>query len=321
MSWSDPYPCITAYSRYLVCWTYYPGSATSSRSKTPSPDSLARYFPDAFPSFSSDDHDGDTRFGFGQKQYTGLLTASSAKRLRKRIQLLIDQAVPEQRFNWNTGKFYTFRINFVTLTLSADQAEHSDKKIKSKCLRSFLRYCSKHHGLKSYVWRAELQKNGNIHFHLITDTWIHYRDIRHAWNLAQSKLDLIDRFEDKHRHRDPNSTDVHAVRSIDDLAAYMVKYMTKADEKDESIVGRLWDCSRNLKNTIAPFRITSPELMDMYGQLLYSRDLEMIELDYCTILKLPGHIEKSNVPDQIKTHYREYIDSVRGATSQSSLPV
>ncbi len=28
-----------------------------------------------------------------------------------------------------------------------------------------------------YVWKAEPQKNGNIHFHILMDRWVDYKDI------------------------------------------------------------------------------------------------------------------------------------------------
>ncbi|MFT4033219.1 MAG: hypothetical protein QM669_12420 [Siphonobacter sp.] len=38
--------------------------------------------------------------------------------------------------------------------------------------------------LRKYLWRAEPQKNGNIHFHLVLDEWIDKDEVRKRWNEA-----------------------------------------------------------------------------------------------------------------------------------------
>ena len=104
------------------------------------------------------------------------------------------------------------------------------------------------HRLRSYVWRAEVQQNGNLHFHVISDTYIRYDHIRADWNSCLRDTGLIDKFKAKHGHADANSTDVHAVYKIKDLTAYFTKYMSKKSKKtDRNIEGKIWDCSANLK--------------------------------------------------------------------------
>ena len=73
---------------------------------------------------------------------------------------------------------------FITLTLSSIQ-KHSDNFIKRYMLGAFIKSIKLNYGVKYYYWRAEKQKNGNIHFHLIVDKYIDYNSLRQKWNLIQ----------------------------------------------------------------------------------------------------------------------------------------
>ena len=183
----------------------------------------------------------------GNKQYTGVLTAYARKRLKRAIQLLVASAKEKEAPNFKTGKLFKFKVNFVTFTLPCPQGNVTDREIKKRCLDNWIKRARRKYKLNNYVWRAERQKNGNLHFHMITDTWIHYEKIRNDWNDLLNHFGYIDTFEQKHGHRNPNSTDVHAVWKVKNLSQYFIKYMTKGGEEKDQINGKLWDCSKALK--------------------------------------------------------------------------
>lgn len=179
--------------------------------------------------------------------YTGQMTAGSQKRLRNAINLLIASAKDKEATHFKTKQKYRFKVNFMTLTLPAKQGFVTDKEIKSKCLDPFLKRMKRKHKLGSYVWRAERQKNGNLHFHLLTDTFIHYAKVTADWNAVLQQFRFIDDFESKHGHRQPPSTEIRSVKKVKNLASYMVKYMSKSSENEDVVLGKIWDCSKNLK--------------------------------------------------------------------------
>lgn len=89
---------------------------------------------------------------------------------------------------------------FLTLTLPAHQ-HHCDNEIKEKCFLRFVEYLtgSKEKGasgwgVKNYIWAAETQKNGNIHFHLILDRALPADRINRVWNQFLNRLGYVDRF-------------------------------------------------------------------------------------------------------------------------------
>ena len=71
--------------------------------------------------------------------------------------------------NYHNHRNFKFKLNLITLTLPSKQNEHSDNEIKHRALNNFFTQLRTKHNLVNYVWKAEKQKNGNIHFHIITD--------------------------------------------------------------------------------------------------------------------------------------------------------
>lgn len=188
------------------------------------------------------------------------------------------------------------KVVFVTLTLPAKQ-RHSDVEIKSKCLNQLLTELRDKYGVTLYVWKAERQKNGNLHFHLLVNRYIPAMELRDSWNRILSKLGYIDDFEVKHGHRSPNSTDVHSLykdkrtgKRIGSVVAYMAKYMSK---KDEVIEGRYWYASASLSK-LGKLCLIEPQLggvhpyfseFDRLVAWVESRnDKKVIRYDYFTFV-------------------------------------
>jgi hypothetical protein len=106
--------------------------------------------------------------------------------------------------------------------------------------------------MRGYLWRAETQKNGSLHFHISTNIVIHHKILRDYWNSCLEPLGYIDAFEREHGHRNPNSTDIHSVYKVKNLGAYLAKYMAKKNEY-RPVQGRQWFLSSSLSK-IPPLR-------------------------------------------------------------------
>jgi len=161
-----------------------------------------------------------------------------------------------------TGK----HMKFITLTLS-DQQKHDDKFIKARMLNRFLTKIKRNYGMKNYLWIAETQKNKNIHFHIITDINIHWKTIRDNWNKIQKDLGYLDNYYNKHKHYNANSTDIHTLKKINNIGAYLTKEATKGQSSRE-ISGKIWGCSDNL------LKLKSFETLLNYGTENFLEKLE-----------------------------------------------
>lgn len=156
----------------------------------------------------------------------GIMSEKANKRVRLGIDWLIEISKEKtlQKKGFNTN--FKYKLNFITLTLSSKQI-HSDNEIKSRLLNQFLTELRDKYACTNYLWRSEAQRNGNIHFHLVTDVFVPWRTLRTDWNRIQEKLGYISRFTEKTGKVDPNSTDVHSINAIKNLSAYLSKYCSK----------------------------------------------------------------------------------------------
>lgn len=175
-----------------------------------------------------------------------LLSRKAITGLRNAINWLCLAAQRKRVYVRKTAKTFSFKVNFVTLTLPDTTAPIGARELQAKLLGPLLVYLRKYCQLKNYVWRLEYQKNGKLHVHLTTDTFLHHRTLRDSWNRLLRKNGYMHEFTAKHGHSNPNSTDVHATKSVRDLAAYLAKYMAKSDQATQALQGRIWGCNYEL---------------------------------------------------------------------------
>lgn len=202
------------------------------------------------------------KFLNSSRQGNGVMSKQAVKRLSLAIEYLLMINKPQNGKSGNTGRHYNEKITFITLTLPSKQI-HTDNQIKAQCLNQFLIEISKNHKVSNYVWRAEYQKNGNIHFHILVNKYIYWNDIRNRWNRIINKLGYVDRYRkemevyhkngfnvrhdllkewplDKQKQaylkglktdwHNPNSIDVHSIQNITNIKAYLIKYLTKSEQ-------------------------------------------------------------------------------------------
>lgn len=216
----------------------------------------------------------------------------------------------------NSKKFiYNFRTSFITLTLPSEQ-KHSDVEIKA-CLNLFLNNIRHHFKIKNYVWKAELQKNENIHFHLIFDKYIPFQAVRYYWLLAIKPLNYVARYKAKFsamsiseyaqyrglsiveasrpyemgqrsKWESPNCIDVVAVNSAQSASYYLSKYFAKSDDSDldeERIAefGKVWSRSRSLSSLKYQNKWEFSEIAELLRNFTEKEFLIRKSYDYCTV--------------------------------------
>ena len=256
----------------------------------------------------------------GPKPYSGEITHHSKKRMRKAIELLLEISPLRKVTNPATNRPMNFRVAFQTLTLSAPQRDHTDEEIKSTLLRPFLRGMKKH-GMHNYVWKAELQKNQNIHFHILTDAFLPYWIIRDYWNKQQAKLGFLQEFFEKHGHRHPNSTDVHGETKPQRIQAYMLKYMVKDNNisKQTNILdpdqrkhkGKVWDCSANLKLKFESAYFMNLDVLNSLKRLESNNRVRILESDFYSVYLFNPSLRKKFFGKEYLNDYNTYLDKVK----------
>lgn len=165
----------------------------------------------------------------------GYLSEDSIRSIKQKVNLMCYIASDKQLRKSIKFPVAQYKLVFITLTLSSAQI-HPDKLIKERLLQPILRQLRNKWKVNNYLWKAEAQDNGNIHFHITTDKYIHWEELRISWNAIQETLGYITRSGISN----PNSTDVTAVYKAKNVAAYLAGYIGKKDQYKKSDSYELW---------------------------------------------------------------------------------
>ena len=223
------------------------------------------------------------------------LSEHSIKKIKKALDWIVYLA-KKKTFEGPNGKTINFKLNFITLTLP-DIQKHDDSSIVRTCLNNFLNVLRNKYKVVNYIWRAERQKNGNLHFHLITDKFIPWNEVRRLWNQSLELLYYITDYENKMKKfhakgfkyrydlnvlgwdyqrqykafikgrdthwRDPNTTDIHSVNKVGNLKIYLLKYFTK-QYQNENIECMLYGMSHSLAKLDGLVREVDSEMNTLF---------------------------------------------------------
>lgn len=245
------------------------------------------------------------------KTYSGKVTLHTKKRISKAINIML-QSLPKQTIkNPITRRKEIFKINFITLTIHADERKLTPKEAYKLLFKPFLQWLTKTIGVTTYIWKAEFTKKGQIHYHITTGTWIHWKQIRNKWNYILAKNNMLDKYISKHHHANANSTDVHKVYKIRNISAYLHKELTKTLQNETTTSGKLWDCSTNLKGQKyfqVPFDTTHEIIL---AKIMKTMHLTELSGDQFTLIKGNKNLSKSMLTDKELSQYHNWILQIR----------
>lgn len=260
---------------------------------------------------------------------TGTMSKESRKKLMNGIQWMKLFSPLHKTYCNQEKRWFTFKMNFITLTLSQSQY-HDDAYIKQHMLEPFLKWMIRK-GANTYVWKAETQNNGNIHFHITTNYYLHWRAIRNKWNALQQNHGYLKDFISEHGHGDPNSTDIHAVKKDNEIGGYLGKYFgklelwcqdqtnklnknivthpsrlldecTKTDKPmpvpKRQINGRKWSLSNNLVNLKCFLHEDEPNYLQNVTEFITAQDFESINTDFASLWFYP-HLLEGKAPQHV----------------------
>jgi hypothetical protein len=255
------------------------------------------------------------------KDHAGKVSSVARRKINKAIEYLLflanDSVLPDTAH----GRSYKFKIAFITLTLPSPQV-HTDKEIKDKCLNQFLVELRLRYKVKNYIWRAEKQKNGNIHFHILVDRFIPWSNLRDRWNRIINKLDYVENYRNAMRAyhsggfkaradlikfwdinsqlkayqkgkandwNSPNSTDIHAVHKIGNISAYLSKYYSK-DEQSAELKGRLWGCNYELSDLKGARVVLDNSIQSELNEIVQLFNPRIYEGEYFQCIELSAQL-------------------------------
>lgn len=268
------------------------------------------------------------------KAYGGSLSPGARKRMIKAISLLC--AMTEKRFIFNpvTNRSQEHHLSFLTLTISDVARNYTSREVYKSCLRPLLQWLVKTHNVRLYVWVAELQKRGQIHYHIVFPNFVNYQEIRNKWNYLQLKAGYLEGFQAKHGHIDPNSTDIHSMRKIRNAASYLVKYMSKGPRKPKKgeeaaasdtpvMDGKIWDCCLVLKSAKYFETLQYTSLNDMVMAAVRKGKAVIEQLERCAIVKLVNCSVEDILPLSDLMDYKQYLRALvsQAYASPAEVPI
>lgn len=177
----------------------------------------------------------------------GKLSVKSKSRIRNAFDWMLLFAEKKDVYSASVDKWFKFRLNFCTVTLSSRQV-HSDTYILHRMFFPLLKFLNRKYNVTNYVWRAEIQPmrfvvRGErcVHFHFVTDKFIHWKRLRNKWNSLQLQHGYISPDDN------PNSTDVRSIIREESCGKYFSKYMSKKVADDNlKVTCKVYGVSRNL---------------------------------------------------------------------------
>jgi hypothetical protein len=215
-------------------------------------------------------------------KYTGYMSPATRSRVKKILTAWISSIQCHNSRDIATAPYAQRRPVFATLTLCSTQV-HSDKEIKRQCLDPFIKAIKRKYSGIKYMWRAESQENGSIHFHLILDQYINHKELRTLWNHYQNKLEYVNKFVEKYGHNSPNSTDIKGVSDVRDFIDYIVKYVAKEGEYRE-IIGAIWGMSDELRECKVYQDLLDWDLSGALTKAVNNEQIKVYSQEYCSVL-------------------------------------
>ena len=178
------------------------------------------------------------------------------------------------------------RVRFTTVSFPMGTPDHTAKA----CLNIFFTRWRKAIPDLSYLWTAERQKNGTIHFHIVTNRFTDVQ-LLNSW----MKASLSNRLEQIPNYSEDqlaiyNGVDIAArVYSKSGIEGYLAKYLTKAQF---SGINQPWHRSRKMGELATKIRVDAVSIRSLFSFLksaYISEDhrFRTFENDYCFYIEWP----------------------------------
>ncbi len=203
------------------------------------------------------------------------------------------------------GKPYLWNPTMITFTVPIQNV--SDHKFKRDVLNRLLLVFKRKFNVKTYIWKAEAQHRGAIHFHFVVDKFIPNAAMRHYWYKMLKDYNCIGK--DNAGIYIPeivHSRIVHCkkVKNFDSMEQELSSYFDLKHNEDGSLQHK-HDRSKSVREIEGKFYGCSDNLRYNYLSILDSRKYET-ELNKAVRKDIQiTHSTGISIFQYITTHYSE----------------
>jgi len=264
------------------------------------------------------------------------LSKKSQSRIKNYVNLLLATSIEKEIYSRKENKRFKYKIGFATVTIPPDFVL-PDKEIHRTIFKPFIRVLQDKYQLAEYIWKAETQDNGKLHYHITVNQWLHWYIINREWRKQIQKHGY--NYGNEKRKR--AATEIHSVHKVKNLGAYLCKYLSKNDtwkkntpkeiikkyqkmefekqnteeikKENQQYLKRipeikLWDCAVSLKKE----KLTLRNIMEDHKEIIndYTKfDVLEIQKDYFSlwIYEMDEMIKTEN----LGKIWNEYINRIR----------
>lgn len=217
-----------------------------------------------------------------EKKFKGILSPKTIKKIKQICETWNDTIYYHNIKQKVQGTYNYKKLGMITLTLSKEQKD-SDNNIKSKLLNHFLISIKRIHPDLNYLWKAEPQRNGNIHFHILIDKYIKKETIQILWNQIQQLYNYHPQQKLNNNNKGQPSTRIESIKSKKNSMRYITKYISK-NEGERKIKGRLWSCNEDLSNLKPYTYIINKDVLKELVVALIKKNSKFILDDYYIVI-------------------------------------
>lgn len=192
------------------------------------------------------------------------------------------------------------KVKFTTVTFP----EGTPDKVGSTLLNILLTRWRKATPDLSYLWTAERQKNGTLHYHLVHDLYINIELLNGFMRAAiKNKVDQIPNYTKADAERYNGVHIAPKLYSSTGIEKYLAKYLTKAQK---SGINQPWHRSREMGNLATKVRFSMDRIRSFMSLALSYSDPEndlinVFENDYCLFIAWPP---------QLSSHVKWHLDKL-----------
>jgi hypothetical protein len=246
----------------------------------------------------------------GAKTYTGTVTESTAKRIKKVVDILIQISPSRLKYNPVLQCMVRHSLSFITLTIPSKSRMIKAGEGYRELLQLFIKAMQRLGYMKHYVFKYEFQQRKQGHWHITTQDLIPHYTVRTVWNNICKMRGLYDVPNGYGEDWEAPSTETKAVKDITNMKAYLVKYLCKNEQNEESAEGRVWGCSDSLKCAKAFTVIVDSDNDKIIHRAVSLSEVECKNEDLYTVYYANGWKGTAFLTTHQLFQYREWMNNI-----------
>jgi hypothetical protein len=235
----------------------------------------------------------------GEKKIGGNINTVARRKIERRFEAWYEMLKIYNSYLTKYDAKRKLKFVLITLTLPVEQF-HSDKYLKLKLLKPFIKKIELDYQAHRWMWRAEKQKNGNIHFHIAIDKYIDKNILNDIYLHYLKSLGYLQIYQQSHPGQNPPALNVTGQKHMYNPVSYLTKYLSKNAGYD-CVDGANWRMSNMLVN-MKPFQFYDIDNFEnRLRQLVDSKQATIFEDDFFTVY----HAKRQTTEKLLSEHIKE----------------